>query len=83
MSQDPTGAPVTVYVCQGDVEANLIRSFLQNRGIEVSVWGEALRNVHGLTMDGLGRVEIQVRPERVDEAKELLRRMDAGEFEID
>ncbi len=74
--------PVTVWEGQGEVEAQTIRAFLEGQGIPAAIRGEALRTVYGLTMDGLGKVEIQVPAEFVAEARDLLRRMEAGEFTL-
>jgi hypothetical protein len=44
--------------------------------------GEALRNTHGLTLDGLGMVEIVVSDEDEERARELLASAERGEFRI-
>ena len=74
---------VTIYICQGDTDANLTRTFLESRGIEVFFLGESLRTTHALTMDGLGKVELQVPRESEAEARDLLQRMEAGEFDLE
>ena len=52
---------VVLTVAQGQFEENQLRAFLDAHGIPTQVKGEALRNTHGLTVDGLGAVEILVR----------------------
>jgi hypothetical protein len=44
--------------------------------------GESLRHTHGLTIDGLGAVEICVAPEDEATARELLAAADAGDFRL-
>lgn len=74
--------PTLVRTASGEVEAQQIKAFLESNGITASFWGEALRKTHGLTIDGLGRVEIHTAEEDVPRAKELLDAADAGEFAI-
>ena len=45
--------------------------------------GEALRKTHGLTLDGLGQVEIMVAAEHADEARRLLAGVERGDFTLD
>ena len=49
-----------VFVASGQMQADQVRAFLEAAGISTAVRGEALRNTHGLTLDGLGAVEIIV-----------------------
>ncbi len=74
--------PVTVWEAQGEAEAQTIRAFLEGQGIPAAFRGESARTVYGFTMNGLGKVEIQVPAELADEARDLLRRMEAGEFTL-
>ena len=67
----------------GEFEAQQIRAFLESRGIPSQLRGEALRNTHGLTLDGLGVVQIHVPADRVEEARALLRQADSGELSLD
>ena len=71
---------VLVSTVQGQFAEGQVRSFLEAHGIPVQVRGETLRNTHGLSIDGLGAVEILVPGDRADEARELLRRADRGEW---
>ena len=45
--------------------------------------GEAIRSTHGLTLDGLGAVNIDVAEDNVNRARELLAAANAGEFRLD
>jgi len=73
---------VTVFVAQGEAEAQQIRGFLEAHGIPAVIRGEALRMTHAFTLDGLGRVEIQVPPGHEAEARDLLARAERGELRL-
>ena len=72
-----------VFVASGEIEAQQIRAFLEAHGIPCVFRGEALRKTHGLTLDGLGLVEILVSEEFAAQARELLASADAGELAIE
>ncbi len=72
-----------VFVASGEIEAQQIRAFLEAHGIPCVFRGEALRKTHGLTLDGLGQVEILVSEEFAAQAHELLASADAGELALD
>lgn len=74
--------PHRVFVASGEIQASQVRAFLEAAGISTSVRGEALRHTHGLTVDGLGAVEILVSTEDADKAKQLLASADAGQFRL-
>lgn len=71
-----------VFVASGQLEAELVRSFLQGAGIGCILRGESLSKTHGLTLDGLGRVELLVAEADADRARALLESADSGEFRI-
>jgi len=71
-----------VFVASGEIQAGQVRAFLEAAGISTSVRGEALRHTHGLTVDGLGAVEILVGAEDADKARQLLASADAGQFRL-
>jgi hypothetical protein len=73
---------IVVFTAQGEPEETQVRSFLKAHGISTSVRGEALRRTHGLTLDGLGQVEILVAPEHADDARELLSAAEQGDLMI-
>ena len=73
---------VVLTVVQGEFEENQLRSFLHAHGVPTQVKGEALRRTHGLTLDGLGAVEILVRTEDADGARDLLARVERGELTL-
>jgi predicted deacylase len=73
---------VTVARVQGELEAQQVVSFLAAHGIEAILRGEALRVTHGLTLDGIGLVEVQVGPEDLVEANQLLMQVHRGELRL-
>jgi Putative prokaryotic signal transducing protein len=71
-----------VYIASGEIQAQQVRAFLEAAGISAIERGEALRNTHGLTLDGLGAVEILVEERDADRARSLLAAADAGAFRL-
>jgi hypothetical protein len=58
---------------QGRLEAELIESYLEAHGIDVELIQEAIcRSIYTVTVDGLGRVQLFVPMEKIEEARELL-----------
>jgi hypothetical protein len=72
-----------VFVASGEAHAQQIRAFLEAAGIATIERGEALRKTHGLTLDGLGAVEILVAEEDAAQARELLASAETGAFRLD
>ena len=75
--------PVIVFMAQGEIEETQVRSFLSAHDIPTFVQGEALRKTHGLTLNGLGAVEILVAAEHEQQARELLAQAERGELALD
>ena len=73
---------IVVYTAQGEPEETQVRSFLKAHGIPTSTRGEALRKTHGLTLDGLGQVEILVAPEHAADARALMTAAEQGDFTL-
>ena len=71
-----------VFVASGEVEAQQVRAFLEAAGIATAERGEALRKTHGLTVDGLGAVEILVSDTDLEQARELLASAEAGDLRL-
>jgi hypothetical protein len=71
-----------VYVANGDIEADQVRAFLEASGIATATRGESLRRTHGLTLNGLGAVEILVDDADADQARALLRSAESGQFRL-
>jgi hypothetical protein len=72
--------PVTVYIAQGQLQANVIKARLECEGIPVILQYESLGIVFGMTVDGLGEVKVMV-PEPLEaRARAILSEADeAGE----
>jgi hypothetical protein len=71
-----------VFVANGEMQAQQIRAFLRASSIQTTVRGETLRNTHGLTLDGLGQVEIFVAEADAERARSLIAAAEAGEFRL-
>ena len=71
-----------VFVANGDMHAHQVRAFLEAAGIPTAVRGESLRHTHGLTMDGLGAVQILVAEGDVEQARQLLASAESGQFRV-
>jgi len=71
-----------VFIASGEIQAQQVRAFLEAAGISTFERGEALRKTHGLTVDGLGAVEILVAESDAAHAREILHSADAGDFRL-
>lgn len=71
-----------VFVANGEIHAQQVRAFLEAAGIPAAELGESLRHTHGLTLDGLGTVEICVAEADVPRARSLLDSAEAGTFRL-
>ena len=74
---------IVVFSASGEMEAQQIRGFLAAAGISSELRGESLRKTHGITIDGLGRVEIVVSKEDEEQARALLASAEQGAFRLD
>ncbi len=63
---------VTVYVANGQPEAEIIKGRLETEGVPVMLRYESVGLIYGLTTDGLGQVKVQVPSSLAQEAKEIL-----------
>lgn len=71
-----------VFVASGEIHAQQVRTFLEAAGIPAAERGESLRHTHGLTINGLGAVEICVADADVSRARSLLDSAEAGTFRL-
>lgn len=55
-----SGEMMTVYIAWGQPEAEIIRGRLESEGIPAFLRYESAGIVYGLTVNGLGQVEVQV-----------------------
>jgi hypothetical protein len=74
--------PQCVFVANGEIDAQQVRGFLEEAGIQTVERGEALRDTFGLTLDGLGAVEILVADADVPWARLLLDSAEAGKLRL-
>lgn len=74
--------PRCVFIANGETEAQQVRAFLEAAGIATAVRGESLRVTHGLTLDGLGAVEILVSEADAEQARALLDSAEAGQLRL-
>jgi len=63
---------VEVWEAYGEVNAQLVRSLLESFGVQSVLKGEAIRYIHGFTLNGLGRVRILVRADEEEQARDIL-----------
>ena len=68
------GSPPTAVVrtVSGEPEAEAIRTALESAGIPVRIKMESVARLIAVTVDGLGKVEVLVPPDRVEEARAIL-----------
>jgi hypothetical protein len=57
---------------QGRPEAEFLKSFLEAQGIEVELFQESVGQTMGLTINGLGTVQVFVPKDQAAEARQLL-----------
>jgi hypothetical protein len=74
---------ICVFTASGEMEAQQVRAFLAASGISSALRGESLRKTHGLTIDGLGLVEIVVSKDDEEQARALLASAERGVFRLD
>jgi hypothetical protein len=72
-----------VFKASGEFEAQQIKAFLEAHGIQSVLRGEALRNTHGFTLDGLGVVRVVVTADDEEAARELLQKAESGEMTVE
>jgi len=68
---DETGY-TTVYVASSQPEAEIVKGRLDCEGIPAMLRYEAAGIIYGLTVDGLGQVEVQVPARLAEQAREIL-----------
>lgn len=64
---------ITVYIASGQPEAEIIKGRLETEGIPAMLRYESAGIVYGLTIDGLGQVEVQVPSSLAQHAREILK----------
>lgn len=71
-----------VFVANGQIQAHQVRAFLEASGVPSILRGESLTKTHGLTLNGLGRVEVLVAQADETRAQTLLASAESGEFQL-
>lgn len=79
MSKDPLAK---VYVSQGMYAAEVVKAKLEANGIPAILKYESVGQIIGLTVNGLGRVEVHVPTQYAEEALRLVDE-DEGEEPVD
>lgn len=64
---------VTVYTTNGEPEAFIIKGKLELEGIPVILKYESAGKVIGITVDGLGEIQVQVPENMLDIAREIIK----------
>ena len=72
-----------VFAANGEIQAQQVQAFLEAAGIASVARGESLRKTYGLTLDGLGMVQIFVEEADEEQARALLASAEAGQFRLD
>ena len=75
--------PVVVYISQGPLAAEVALAKLTSEGIPARLRYQAVGRALGLTVNGLGKVEVLVPPEFADEAEMVLDETAVGETAVD
>lgn len=70
---------ITVYVASGQPEAQIVKGRLEIEGIPVMLRYESAGLVYGLTIDGLGQVEVQVPSSVAQRARDILMAGEGGQ----
>ena len=65
-------ALVSVYTSTGPLAAEVVKGRLESAGIPAMLKYESIGRTMGLTLDGLGEVQVMVQKEREQEALALL-----------
>jgi hypothetical protein len=72
---------IQVYSTEGQLEAEMIKGFLEAQGMNVVLNQESIGRTYGLTAGRLGQVKIFVPESQVEEAISILEAMERGEYE--
>jgi hypothetical protein len=73
---------VSVYKAAGQLEAEMIKAFLEAQEIPVALNQESVGRTFGLSAGRLGQVQVLVPNSRVDEANKVLKDLREGEYDL-
>ena len=70
--QTKTPEYVVVYTSMGPLAAEVVKGKLESGGIPALLKYESVGRIYGLTLDGLGEVQVLVSKDREKEARSLI-----------
>jgi len=73
---------ISIYSAAGQLEAEIVKAFLESQEIQVVLNQESIGRTIGLSAGRLGRVDVMVNESQEAEAKALLADVEAGKFSI-
>ncbi len=71
----------SVYSASGHLDAELMKNFLAAHNVESILLGESIGTTYGLTSTPIGKVEVMVKKDDLETARELIRQYENGAFE--
>lgn len=75
--------PVQVYLAGNDLDAQVIKTFLESNDIPVLLQGEAAGRVFGMMVGAMAEVRVYVPAPLADKARELLEEVSDDAEEVD
>jgi hypothetical protein len=72
---------IKIYEAKGQLDAETVKIFLESEEIPVVLSGESVGQVYGLTFGSLGRVDVLVPADKVEQAQELISKMENGDLD--
>jgi len=66
----------------GLLNADMLKIFLESKGIQVMIAQESAGKTFGLTVDGLGHARVYVPEDQAKVTEEILAALDRGDFEL-
>ena len=73
---------VSVYKAAGQLEAEMIKAFLEAQDIPATLNQESIGRTIGLSAGRLGEVQVLVSENQVVEARNVLKEMSEGKFDL-
>lgn len=70
--ENKTPEYVAVYTSMGPLAAEVVKGRLESAGIPALLKYESVGRIYGLTLDGLGEVQVLVSKDREKEARALI-----------
>lgn len=78
-----SGKIIAVYQVSGQLEGEMIKSFLEAHDIPTGLAQESAGIVYGLTVGALGSVDVLVSEEYAEKARQLLEEYESGKINHD